>query len=413
MRHFDVLIVGAGHGGASTATALRQRKFSGTIAIVGEEPDLPYERPPLSKEYLAGEKPLERLLIRPPGFWVDRDVSVLTDCPIVAVDPVTHTVATSGGEKMRYGTLVWATGGHARRLTCAGHDLARVHSVRNRTDVDRMRVELPSTDHVCVVGGGYIGLESAAVLRKLGKQVTVLEAQDRVLARVAGPTLSEFYAAEHRRQGVELHLGTGVDCIEGLRGQATGVRLAGGRLVRCDMVVVGIGIVPAVAPLLEAGAEGGNGVAVDAVCATSLPDVYAVGDCALHNNVYAGGQPIRLESVQNANDQAMTVARAITLDPIPYGVVPWFWSHQYDLKLQTIGLAAGYDTEVVRGSIVARSFSVIYLKAGRVLALDCVNATKDYVQGRALIADGMSPDSAALADSGIALKEARTGVHVP
>ena len=215
-------------------------------------------------------------------------------------------------------------------------------------------IELPSTDRICVVGGGYIGLESAAVLRKLGKQVTVLEAQDRVLARAAGPTLSAFYATEHRRRGVELHLGTGVDCIEGFQGQATGARLADGRLFPCDMVVVGVGIVPAVTPLLDAGAKGGNGVAVDAFCATSLPNVYAVGDCALHCNVYAGRQPIRLESVQNANDQAMTVARAITLDPAPYDVVPSFWSNQYDLKLQTIGLAAGYDTEVVRGSIAAQ-----------------------------------------------------------
>ena len=257
--------------------------------------------------------------------------------------------------------------------------------------------------------GGYIGLESAAVLHKMGKQVTVLEAQDRVLARVAGATLSTFYAAEHRRQGVELHLGTGVHRIEGAHGQAAGVRLADGSLVPCDMVVVGVGIVPAVAPLLEAGAEGGNGVAVDARYATSLPDIYAVGDCALHRNVYAGGQPIRLESVQNANDQAMTAARAITREPTPYDAVPWFWSNQYDLRLQTVGLAAGHDSEVVRGSVAARSFSVVYLKQGRVVALDCVNATRDYVQGRALVTSTVRPNVAALSDPGIMLKDVPVG----
>jgi len=224
----DVVIVGAGHGGAQAAIALRQRGFAGRIAIVGEEPELPYERPPLSKEYLAQAKPFERLLIRPAAFWVDRDVTVLTGRRVVAVDPHARTVQMENGGMLGYRELIWAAGGHARRLSCTGHALAGVHSVRSRADVDRLMAELPSTTQVCVIGGGYIGLEAAAVLRKLGKAVTVLEAQDRVLARVAGPALSRFFEAEHRARGVDIRLGAKVACVEELEGRASAVRLADG-----------------------------------------------------------------------------------------------------------------------------------------------------------------------------------------
>jgi 3-phenylpropionate/trans-cinnamate dioxygenase ferredoxin reductase subunit len=402
--HADVLIIGAGHGGAQAAIALRQRKFEGSIAIVGEEPEIPYERPPLSKDYLAGEKPFERILIRPPAFWDERKVAMLTGRQVVAVDPVAHVVTTHDGGTIGYGKLVWATGGHARRLSCAGHDLAGVHSVRSRADVDRMMGELASTTHVCVIGGGYIGLEAAAVLTKLGKHVTVLEALDRVLARVAGEPLSRFYEAEHRAHAVDLRLNTVVECIEETDGRASGVRLAGGEIVPCQMVIVGIGIVPAIEPLRAAGAEGGNGVAVDEHGRTSLPDVFAIGDCALHANPFADGLPIRLESVQNANDLATAVARQIVGDPEPYHSVPWFWSNQYDLRLQTVGLSTGHDRAIVRGDIASRSFSIVYLKGGVVVALDCVNAVKDYVQGRALVVGRVAADPARLADAAIPLK---------
>ena len=402
---YDTVIVGAGHGGAQAAIALRQQKYEGSVAIIGEEPELPYERPPLSKEYLAGDKPFERILIRPATFWADRDIAMLTGSRVVAVDPEAKTVSTADGETIGYRSLVWATGGHARRLTCSGHGLTGVHSVRNRADVDRMRNEVATTRRVCVIGGGFIGLEAAAVLAKLGKQVTVLEAQDRLLARVAGATLSQFYAAEHRSHGVDVRLGTTVDCIEETNGRASGVRLAGGEVVACEMVIVGIGIVPAVEPLLAAGAVGGNGVGVDAHGRTSLPDVFAIGDCALHPSAFADGLPIRLESVQNANDMATSVAKAIAGRPEAYRAVPWFWSNQYDLKLQTVGLSTGHDAEVVRGDPTSRTFSVAYLRAGRVVALDCVNAVKDYVQGRALVVEGLIPDPSRLADASIPLKE--------
>ncbi len=400
----DVLIVGAGHGGAQAAIALRQRKYEGSIAIVGEEPEIPYERPPLSKDYLAGDKPFERILIRPPGFWGERDVAMLTGRRVVAVDPDAHVVTTEDGGTIGYGKLIWATGGHARRLSCAGHDLAGVHSVRSRADVDRMMTELASTTRVCVIGGGYIGLEAAAVLTKLGKHVTVLEALDRVLARVAGEPLSRFYEAEHRAHGVDLRLNTVVECIEETDGRASGVRLAGGEIVPCEMVIVGIGIVPAIEPLRAAGAEGGNGVAVDEHGRTSLPDIFAIGDCALHANPFADGLPIRLESVQNANDLATAVARQIVGDPEPYHSVPWFWSNQYDLRLQTVGLSTGHDQAIVRGDIESRSFSIVYVKGGIVVALDCVNATKDYVQGRAFVVGRVAADPARLADASVPLK---------
>jgi 3-phenylpropionate/trans-cinnamate dioxygenase ferredoxin reductase component len=402
--NFEVVIVGAGHGGAQAAIALRQRKFAGSIAIIGEEPELPYERPPLSKDYFSSEKAFERILIRPAGFWGERQVTMLTGRRITTVDPVAQTVTSNDGDVFGYGHLIWATGGHPRRLVCEGHDLAGIHSVRTRADVDAVLAELDATDTIAIVGGGYIGLEAAAVLAKRGKQVTVLEAQDRVLARVAGEPLSRFYEAEHRAHGVDVRLGVTVSCIEGSDGRVTGVRLASGEIVSAQMVIVGIGIVPAVEPLLIAGARGGNGVAVDEHGRTSIPDIFAIGDCALHANSFADGLPIRLESVQNANDLANTVARAITGDPEPYNTVPWFWSNQYDLRLQTVGLSAGHEEAVVRGDIASRSFSIVYLKQGRVVALDCVNATKDYVQGKALILGNARISPQRLSDASEPLK---------
>lgn len=404
MRRYDVLIVGGGHGGAQVATALRQQQFAGSIAIIGDEPELPYDRPPLSKEYLAGDKGWDRLIFRTAEAWVSHSVELLLGRRGVAVDAVAHTVTLDDGEAIGYGSLVWAAGGSPRRLACPGGDMAGVHVVRNRANVDGMIAEMPGVRDAVVIGGGYIGLEAAAVLTKLGKHVTVVEALPRVLARVAGEPLSRFYEAEHRAHGVDMRLGVAVECIERTDGRATGVRLAGGAVLPAQMVIVGIGIVPAVEPLLAAGAEGDNGVRVDAICRTTLPDVYAIGDCAEHRSVWAEGDWIRLESVQNANDQAMTVAKAICGTEEPYKAIPWFWSNQYDLRLQTIGLSRGYDDLVVRGDPDSRSFSVVYLRGGKVIALDCVNATRDYSHGRLLVSVGIAPDRKALADPRVLLK---------
>ena len=404
MRRFDIIIVGAGHGGAQAAVQLRQLGFDGSIAMIGAEPELPYERPPLSKDFLAGEKEFSRMLIRPEAFWLDRKIEMLIGQEVTAVDAEAQVVTTVAGDVFGYGELIWATGGAPRKLSCEGHDLAGIHAIRTRADVEALKTELGDAQRIAIVGGGYIGLEAAAVLAKMGKSVTVLEAMDRVLARVAGPVLSHFYEAEHRAHGVTIRTGVMVSAITGSNGRASGVVLQGGETVPADLVIVGIGIVPAVAPLLAAGAAGGNGVDVDDHCRTSLAHVFAIGDCAAHTNAFAGGAHIRLESVQNANDMATTVARLLTGNPKPYYAVPWFWSNQYDLRLQTMGMSTGYDATVLRGDVAARSFSVIYLKASKVIALDCVNAVKDYVQGKALVEGGVTVDPAVLADTEVPLK---------
>ncbi len=405
MDRYDILIVGAGHGGAQAAVALRQLNFPGTVALLGDEAEPPYERPPLSKEYFSGEKSFERILIRPATFWGDRNVSLLLERRVVSVDPVAHSVTLGDGSSIGYGSLIWATGGSPRKIPVPGNDLAGVHGVRTRADADAMLAEVGTVNEVVVIGGGYIGLEAAAVLaKKFGKKVTVLEALDRVLARVAGEPLSRFYEAEHRAHGVDVQLGASVAAIEGLDGKVTGVRLGDGTVLPAQMVIVGIGIVPATQPLTAAGAIGSNGVDVDEHCRTSLPDVYAIGDCAAHENGFCDGAKIRLESVQNANDQATIAAKAINGELVRYNAVPWFWSNQYDLRLQTIGLSTGFDQIVQRGDPANRSFSIVYLRKGKVIALDCVNATKDYVQGRALVLGGVEAPVDQLADPEIPLK---------
>jgi 3-phenylpropionate/trans-cinnamate dioxygenase ferredoxin reductase component len=402
--NYDILIVGAGHGGAQAALMLRQQKFEGSIAIIGEEPETPYERPPLSKDYFAGEKEFERILIRPVAFWGERQIDMLLSQRVTAVDADAHRVTTDRGDSIGYGKLIWATGGAPRMLPIPGGTLPGVQGVRTRADADMMKASAAKAAQIVVIGGGYIGLEAAAVLSKSGKKVILLEALQRVLARVAGEQLSRFYEAEHRAHGVDVRLGVAVEAIEGDI-HVTGVRLADGEVIAADLVIVGIGIIPAVEPLIVAGAAGGNGVEVDEHCQTSLADIYAIGDCAAHANHFAEGSTIRLESVQNANDQANVVARAICGDAQPYHAVPWFWSNQYDLKLQTVGLSTGHDDAVLRGDPEIRSFSLIYLKNGRVIALDCVNAVRDYVQGRAMVVNGTKVDAARLADTGTPLKE--------
>ena len=405
MASYDVLIVGAGHGGAQAAILLRQAGFEGSVAMIGDEKEPPYERPPLSKEYMAGDKPFERILIRPAQFWAERNVDMLLGKRVTRIDPVARTVSVGDDETIGYGKLIWATGGSPRLLTCPGADADGIFSIRRRDDVDAIMARLPDVQHVAVIGGGYIGLEAAAVLTKLGKKVTLLEALPRVLARVAGEELSRFYEAEHRAHGVDLRTGAMVESIECHDGKASAVVLSDKTRIAADLVIVGIGIVPETAPLITAGASGGNGVDVDDYCRTSLPDVYAIGDCAAHANTYARGAQIRLESVQNANDQARVAVMHIMGDPKEYDAVPWFWSNQYDLKLQTVGLSTGHDQTILRGDPAHRSFSVLYLLNGKLIAIDAVNMVKDYVQAKAHILSGALLDQAQLADASKPLKE--------
>lgn len=405
-KFYDILIVGAGHAGAQAAIALRQQKYEGTIALMGNEKYPPYERPPLSKEYLAGDKEFERILLRPESFWGERDIDLLTGCRVSKVDAGLRSVMLANDNEVSFGKLIWATGGSPRMLDCAGSQARNIHAVRSRADVDKIMAALPSTDKVVVVGGGYIGLEAAAVLTKLGKKVTIVESLNRVLSRVAGETLSRFYEDEHREHGVTIELEAAVEAFEtNDDGMATAVRLADGRILNADMFIIGIGIIPETGPLVAAGAAAGNGVDVDQHCRTSLDGVYAIGDCAAHSNRFAGGAHIRLESVQNANDQAKVAALDIVGQECEYDAVPWFWSNQYDLKLQTVGLSTGHDEYIVRGDPQNRSFSIVYLLDDQVIALDCVNATKDYVQGRKAVVNGLKLDRDEIANTDIPLKE--------
>jgi 3-phenylpropionate/trans-cinnamate dioxygenase ferredoxin reductase component len=402
--HFDVLIVGGGHGGAQVAIMLRQLGFGGSIAILSDEADPPYERPPLSKEYLSGEKTFDRILIRPRAFWGERCIKLLLLRRVVAVHPLDHSVVLQDGERLFFGRLIWAAGGEPRRLPGMANSHSHVHSVRTRDDVDGIANNLARVERVIVVGGGYIGLESAAVLTQLGKKVTLVEASDRVLARVAGEPISRFYEAEHRSRGVDVKTSFGVRSVAAGAGASLDVELSNGERVNADRMIVGIGIAPIVEPLLAAGAACGNGVHVDRFCRTSLADIFAIGDCAAHENRFAGGNRIRLESVQNAVDQANVVANFLNGQADPYLATPWFWSNQYDLKLQTIGLSAGYDDLVVRGDPTSRSFSVAYLKKGRIIALDAVNSVRDFVQAKGLVESQTLVRKAQLADASLHLK---------
>ncbi len=398
-----VLIVGAGQAGASAAIALRQGGFTGPVTLVGAEPDPPYERPPLSKEYLAGEKAADRLLLRPPAFWEDRGVTLRTGVTIGAIDVRNRRATATSGEDFGYDRLIWAAGGQARRLACPGGPLA--HVIRTRADVDALRAALADAPRIVIVGGGYIGLEAAAVLAKLGHAVTVVEALPRLLARVAGPEVSDWYLALHRSHGVDVRLGTGVVAIEGDERPAA-VRLDGGERLAADLVIAGIGLVPEVEALRAAGADCPNGVRVDSRCRTSLPGISAIGDCALHPNPFAGGAEVRLESVQNASDMAKCAAAEILAGDgaPPYRALPWFWSNQYDAKLQTVGLSAGADARVVRGDPASGSWSLVYLRAGAVIALDCINAPRDYMGGRGLVERSVSVPPERLADPSVPLK---------
>lgn len=399
MNRYECVIVGGGHGGAQAAQALRQAGFGGSIAIIGEEADIPYDRPSVSKDYLSGARCFDRIVLRPEDFWAQRAIDLKLGLRVVSVDACAHTVTCDTGETIGYGQLIWSAGGRARGLSCPGADLPGVFTLRSRTDADALIKRLEGACRAVIIGGGYIGLEAAAVLRARGVDVTLLEMQDRVLARVTAAPVSRFYQEYHQSKGVDIRPGTGVAAITGA-GQVEGVTLEGGGTLPADLVIVGVGIDPEVSVLRAAGAETANGIVVDAFCRTTLTDVYCIGDCALLRD----GPGIRIESVQNATDQASAVARTICGDPKPYAALPWFWSNQYDLKLQTIGLNTSHDDWVLRGDPATASFSLAYLKDGRLIALDCVNRPRDFVQGRKAIEMGLKPDLNALADPDMQLR---------
>ena len=390
-----IVVVGAGQAGAATAARLRSAGYTGALTLIGEEHVPPYQRPPLSKAYLKGEMALERLFLRPESWYRDNAIELRLDTRADAID-IADKVVVAGGKEIEYNELVLATGSVPRRLPPgAGGDLPGVHVVRTVSDVDRMAPEMAQARRVVVIGGGYIGLEAAAVAASLGRRVTIVEAGLRVLGRVAAPETAAAIRELHRSHGVEILEETGVEAVVG-EGRATGVRLAGGRQIAADLVIVGIGISPATALAEAAGIEVENGIKVDARGRTSAPHVWAAGDCT---SLPYRGKRIRLESVQNAIDQAECVADNILGAERDYDPVPWFWSDQYDLKLQIAGLATGYDTVVMRPGL-----SHWYYAGERLLAVDALGDPRAYMVGKRLLESGKSPDPAAVADPETDLK---------
>lgn len=377
--------------------------------MVGAEALPPYERPPLSKDYLSGKREVERLFLRPPAFWADKKVELRLGRRIVLVDRPAHRVVLDDGTALPYGRLVWAAGGRPRRLSCPGADLAGIHYIRSIADIDELRAGLALPERrVVIIGGGYIGLESAAVLRVAGHQVAVLEMQERLLARATAPPVSQFLLDLHRCHGVDVRLSTDAVGIIGRDRQVSGVRLSTGVVLPADLVLVGIGIIPNVEPLAASGLSCPDGVQVDEYCRTSDPDILAIGDCARHPSCFAP-VPVRLESVQNAIDQAKCAADTILGREKPYSAMPWFWSDQYAVKMQTAGLSIDHDARIVRGAAGVPPFSVVYLKDGRVIALDCLSCPRDFMQGRALVTGGVAVDPIRLANPAVELNALMPG----
>lgn len=397
-----VVIAGAGHAAGQVVATLRQKQFDGDIVLIGEENRLPYQRPPLSKKYLAGELPAERLYFKPPDFYDDPAVEVRLNTRVAAIHCADHHIETTSGDRVDYHKLVLALGSRARPLNVEGCNLDGVHYLRTIDDVDRIRKDLDVAENVVIVGAGYIGLEVAAVARQLGRNVTVLEMADRVMSRVVSPVVSEFYQAQHTKHGVELLLSTGLEAFVG-NGRVHAVKTSDGQTLPVDTVVVGVGILPNTELAATAGLDVNNGIVVDDHSQTSDADIFAVGDCTSHpNSIY--GRRLRLESVHNALEQAKTAGANICGADATYAQVPWFWSDQYDLKLQIAGISEGYDDVVMRGDPQAASFSCLYLREGRLIACDAINAPRDFVQSKALIAERATVDTRRLADSRTQLK---------
>jgi 3-phenylpropionate/trans-cinnamate dioxygenase ferredoxin reductase subunit len=398
-----VVIAGAGHAAGQAIATLRQKGFAGEIVLVGEEQWLPYQRPPLSKKYLAGEMPPERLYFKPPDFYVDAAVNIRLNTRITGIDRDTSVIETSSGEPIPYDELLLALGSRVRRIDVAGSDLAGIHYLRSIDDVDRIRRDMSGARNVVIVGAGYIGLEVAAVARQLGHAVTVLEMADRVMGRVVAPVVSSFYQTQHLAQGVVLRLSTALQAFVG-DDRVEAVRTADGKLVLADLVVVGVGISPNTELAAAAGLEVEDGIVVDERCRTGDEHIHAVGDCTAHPNAIYGRR-VRLESVHNALEQAKTAAADICGEEADYNQVPWFWSDQYDLKLQIAGLSDGYDKIVTRGKPDQKSFSCLYLRNGILIACDSINAPRDFIQSKSLIAARKVVAAEILADPSIPLKE--------
>ncbi len=403
MTHRRIVVLGAGQAGASLAAKLRAEGHDGPLALVGEEPALPYQRPPLSKKYLLGEMPKARLQLRPESFWAERDVEMRTGVRAEAIDLEARTVTLAGGEALAWDGLALTLGARPRRLPEAiGGALPGVHHVRDLADVDGMAPAFEPEARLLVVGGGYIGLEAAAVAAAKGLRVTLVEAAPRILGRVACAETARWFADLHRRHGVDLREGAALERLEaGTDGRLARAVLADGSTVEADLAVVGIGVVPNAEIAEAAGLACENGILVDETCTTSHPDVVAAGDCAAFP--WRDGT-LRLESVQNAIDQAEAAALTLLGRPVAYRPVPWFWSDQYDVKLQIAGLAKGWDRIVVRPGAREGTVSHWYFRGPELIAVDAMSDPRAYMTGKRWLEAGRSPDPDALADPQADLK---------
>lgn len=399
------LILGAGQAGAEVAASLRKKGFEGRITLVGEESQPPYRRPPLSKAFLAGEAEEASLFVLKPEQLEKQRIDFISGARATAIDRDGKIVRLDDGRELSYDKLALTLGGRARPLPIPGADLANVFMLRNIADVEAIRPHIDEGRRLCIVGGGFIGLEVAAVARKLGLEVTVVETMERVLARVTAPVVSRFFERIHREAGVDVRIGVAVEAFEGDGGPVQRVRLGDGSTLDTDLVIVGIGLIPHSDLAQAAGLECDNGIVVDEYARTTDPDIVAAGDCANHPNRFAGGRT-RLESVQNAMEQARVAAASMLGEATAYENIPWFWSDQYDVKLQMAGLSGGFDDIVLRGDPESgRQFSAFYLREGQLIAADSVARPQDFMFAKKLIAAGATPDRAQLADADVPLKE--------
>jgi 3-phenylpropionate/trans-cinnamate dioxygenase ferredoxin reductase subunit len=399
-----ILIVGGGQAGAQAIDTLRREGFSGRLVLIGDEPELPYQRPPLSKKYLAGEMPADRLVFRHRSFYDEHRIELKLGRQAVRLDAAARQVELADGEKLTYDRLLLCLGAESRRLTCPGAALPGVHYLRGIADVAPIQAGFKPHARVVIIGGGYIGLETAATCRKMGCEVTVLEMADRVMNRVVAPGVSQYFAEEHRAHGVAIICDTRVVCLEG-RERVEHVVCADGTRHAADLVIVGVGAVATTELARAAGLACDNGIVVDEYCRTSDAAIYAAGDCTNHPSLRFGRR-VRLESVDNAFEQAKTAALNLLDRPVAHDRVPWFWSDQFDNKLLIVGLSQDHDRQVLRGDPASRSFSVCYLKGRELLAVEAVNHSKDYMAARKLIAERALMHVDKLADSELALKEA-------
>ena len=394
-----IVIIGAGHAAGQAAASLRQAKFEGPVTIIGDETHIPYQRPPLSKQYLAGTQPADKVYLRAEKFYADKDIQLMLDTRATQIDPSTKTINLDNGETIAYEKLLISTGSRPRRLSIVGSDLNGIHYLRTMDDVAGIRADVKPDANLVIVGGGYIGLEVAAVGIELGMNVHVLEMEERILQRVTTPEMSAYYHKLHSDRGVHIHTQTGVTGFAG-NGSVEKV-LCGDRSFDADIVIVGIGIIPNIEIAEEAGIHCDNGIVVDDHCRTSDPDIYAAGDCTNHPNPLMNKR-LRLESVPNAMDQARVSTANMLGDDKVYAAIPWFWSDQYELKLQMVGFSADGDSQVLRGDMDSHQFAIFYLKDGKVVAADAVNSPKEFMLCKQLI--GKPADPAQLADPETDLK---------